>query len=341
MEKPAQIVNLFRVTSKSAGLAAAILGVLVGFVLVPDARAMAADTHVVVPGHHAAFSADLDVEGGSPCVVSARPGRGSQVVLKRFTALRHAVRIEWMVPSDAKSATWNVRLICSSQVEATDRFVIAGNSPARSPRRLASGSPRVSQKGALLVAPVEPTEEQPPSSRGCPSPSSTGFSPSAYNTTPPGELWQVPKDPCNTEGRNSEGSEAFYANCAYWAAEKRPDVWVEAVWKYGYAEEPGGAWNIEVDAAKAGLPIDHVPSAGDLAVWPDNAIMGRIMPWSGIGGVSGSSYASPGGHVAYVEAVEPNGIVIISQMGYGADETRGDTMALEYTPEQTFFIHRH
>jgi surface antigen len=147
----------------------------------------------------------------------------------------------------------------------------------------------------------------------------------------------VPKDPCNTEGRS--GNE-YYENCAYWAAEKRPDIWVEAVWKYGYSQSPGGAWNIELDAQQAGFPIDHAPAAGDVAAWPPDGTMGTAVPFPGAqGGASGTWTASPGGHVAYVEAVEPEGVVVISQMGVAGTQA-GETNALRYNAAETFFIHQ-
>jgi surface antigen len=148
-----------------------------------------------------------------------------------------------------------------------------------------------------------------------------------YNSTPAGPgPWTVPEDPCNTEGSGGN-SVNFYSNCAYWAAEKRPDVWVNAVWKYGYVVAPGGAWNIEVDAAQAGYPIDHTPQAGDLAVWGDNASMGS--GWT----------ASPGGHVAYVASVNGDGTITISQMGVNP-YLGGYTMNLAYNPQETYFIHQ-
>ena len=163
----------------------------------------------------------------------------------------------------------------------------------------------------------------------CSSPSSTGTTPSQYNTTPPGPgPWQVPVDPCNTE-KDGGGGANFFNNCAYWAAEKRPDIWVNAVWPFGYSQAPGGAWNIELDAAQAGFSIDHTPRPGDVTDWPPNATMGT----------SGrtSWYASADGHVAYVEAVNDDGTITISQMG--VNSLGGYTTRLNYDRMETFFIH--
>ena len=159
------------------------------------------------------------------------------------------------------------------------------------------------------------------------------MAPSRYNRTPPGGgPWKVPIDPCNTEGTGARRSN-IYGNCAYWAAEKRPDVWVYAVWRYGYQVAPGGAWNIELDAQRAAYPIDHSPRSGDLAVWPPNARMGVEEP-------GGRLTASPGGHVAYVERVKPGGTIVISEMGSGraAAGAGGMTLPLVYDTRSTYFL---
>jgi surface antigen len=134
-------------------------------------------------------------------------------------------------------------------------------------------------------------------------------------------------DPCNSEARPGNG---FYENCAYWAAEKRPDIWVNAVWKYGYPQPPGGAWNIELDAQQAGYPIDHTPQAGDVVAWPPNATMGTLVG-------SGPTFASAGGHVAYVESVNGEGTITISEMGL--NDEGGYTTILGYDPQESWFIH--
>jgi surface antigen len=140
----------------------------------------------------------------------------------------------------------------------------------------------------------------------------------------------VPVDPCNTEG---QGLSNIYANCAYWGAEKRPDIWAKAVWIYGYNQAPGGAWNIELDAAEAGFPIDHTPQAGDLVAWPDKATMGTD--------ANGDFWtASPGGHVAYVEVVNSSSTITISQMGVDTSPVGGFTMVLTYNPSTSYFIHQ-
>jgi len=166
--------------------------------------------------------------------------------------------------------------------------------------------------------------------KNCNSPSSTGRKPSKYNRTPKGAgPWQVPLDPCNTEATGSGGVTPYY-NCAYWAAEKRPDVWVHAVWIYGYSATKPGAWRIQVDARKAGFRINHHPKAGDLASWGRNATMGTTR--------TGVTYtASAGGHVAYVEKVRPHHQITISSMGQANDG--GITVTLKYAKRKTSFIH--
>lgn len=164
----------------------------------------------------------------------------------------------------------------------------------------------------------------------CTSTSSTGDKASKYNRTPKGAgPWHVPLDPCNTEGTGA--SDTPYYNCAYWAAEKRPDVWVNAVWKYGYSSRRPGAWRVAVDAKKAGYSVDHKPAAGDIAAWGRNAQMGTT-------GAGVTYTASPGGHVAYVEKVLAHHRITISSMGQGSDG--GYTTTLAYNRKHSLFIHQ-
>lgn len=122
-----------------------------------------------------------------------------------------------------------------------------------------------------------------------------------------------------------------YGDNAYWAAEKRPDVFYGAVNRYGYRVAPYGVWNVEVDARKAGYSITHAPRVGDIAAWKPNATMGQSP--------DGSTWytASSGGHVAYVEAV--NGTTItVSETGHGSDDG-GYTFDLLLS-RGSYFIHK-
>jgi surface antigen len=184
--------------------------------------------------------------------------------------------------------------------------------------------------GAVTTAPAQASGGEPQRpGKHCTSTSKSGTKASKYNRTPTGSgPWKVPLDPCNTEGTGA--TDTPYDNCAYWAAEKRPDVWVKAVWKYGYSTKKPGAWRIKADAHRAGYSINHRPQAGDIAAWGRNAAMGHSP--------DGVSYtASPGGHVAYVENVASKAKIVMSSMGTGVDG--GVTTPLVYDKKHTFFIH--
>jgi surface antigen len=124
-------------------------------------------------------------------------------------------------------------------------------------------------------------------------------------------------------------------NCAYWAEEKRPDIWRNAVLQPdgGYTHGAGGAWNIKIDAARYHYRISHLPKVGDIAAWPPNAKMGTHK--SGTRTIT--HYASPGGHVAYVERVRGRQITISTT---GLDTAGGYTFSLKFNRTRTFFIHR-
>jgi surface antigen len=101
--------------------------------------------------------------------------------------------------------------------------------------------------------------------------------------------------------------------------------------RYGYKHAPYGAWNVAIDARKAGYSVDHVPQVGDIAAWKGNAMMGQSP------GDSDWWQASPGGHLAYVEAVNGD-VITLSETGHG-DDDGGYTFDLTYT-STAYFIHR-
>ncbi len=122
-----------------------------------------------------------------------------------------------------------------------------------------------------------------------------------------------------------------YGDSTYWTAEKRPDVFYGPVNKYGYRQYPYGAWNVAVDARRAGYRVDHVARVGDIAAWRSNATMGRStdgMTWY---------RAARGGHVAYVEAVHGS-VITLSEMGHAPNDG-GYTYDLEFSGA-THFIHK-
>jgi surface antigen len=169
------------------------------------------------------------------------------------------------------------------------------------------------------------------SSRAC----TTSASPhvTRYNRTPGGAgPWHVPFDRCNYEGRAMGDHSVPYSDCAYWAAEKRPDVFYGPVNKYGYKQYPYGAWNVAVDAYKGGYRVNHRPQVGDIAAWKSNATMGRAS--------NGMSWyrAARGGHVSYVEAVHGS-FITLSDMGHNPNNG-GYTFELEYSHTRTYFIHK-
>jgi hypothetical protein len=146
----------------------------------------------------------------------------------------------------------------------------------------------------------------------------------AYNTTPScpnntvfpealGECLfpvaaQPPSDPNNPER---------YLNSAYWPAEKRPDVEMYAVQRYGYnyencEEAHGPHYCFLADALAVGYPVNRTPRVGDLWLSPSLQAMGWLpQP------CSTSSYWWLG----YVEQVLPDGSFVISGGGAGPEDS--------------------
>ncbi len=129
-----------------------------------------------------------------------------------------------------------------------------------------------------------------------------------YNSTPDCPVsadhpicgpWNVPVDVLNVFGV------ADYGQCTYWAAEKYPNLVLNEL----LSDPLGSDWNGSTwgeHAAEEGLPVITAPAPGDLAVW-------------------GATSSDPSGHVAYVETVNTDGSVIVSQMD-------GDTSAAGFAP---------
>ncbi len=120
-------------------------------------------------------------------------------------------------------------------------------------------------------------------------------SPSAYNSTPDCPVsatdtvcaWNLPVDAGNLFTASD------YGECPYWAAEKYPALVLDELPSDPlFSDWNGGSW--AEHAQEEGLATSDSPAAGDLAVWQPEA-------------------SDPSGHVAYVEAVVGDAI-IVSQM---------------------------
>jgi surface antigen len=118
-----------------------------------------------------------------------------------------------------------------------------------------------------------------------------------YNSTPDCPVsaakpvcgpWNVPVDLASLFGALD------YGQCPYWASVKYPSLVTNED-----ANDPlgtnwdGGTW--AEHASEEGLPVTATPAPGDLAVWAQTS-------------------SDPSGHIAFVEAVESDGSVIVSQM---------------------------
>jgi surface antigen len=92
--------------------------------------------------------------------------------------------------------------------------------------------------------------------------------------------------------------------CTSWAYYKRPDImnailanWPVVAEHVTTNNSGGGAASWAEDAPYVGYAVDGSPAAHDIAVWP-----------------AGVEQAGELGHVAYVEAVNPDGSIFISEM---------------------------
>jgi surface antigen len=97
--------------------------------------------------------------------------------------------------------------------------------------------------------------------------------------------------------------------CVYWAVEARPDIWNDRS-----PNDPGrenwDAWTWAEHGRAEGLSVNGVPQPGDVAVWSQAQV--------------GNSY----GHVAYVEAVNADRSITVSEMNHYYGTQGGDTEIL-------------
>jgi hypothetical protein len=114
-----------------------------------------------------------------------------------------------------------------------------------------------------------------------------------------------------------------YLDSAYWPAEKRPDIEIYAIQKYGYGYENCASqlphYCFLTDAQAVGYPISHTPAVGDLWVAP-----GECLAWGGSGGAlpSGCTDSASDWYIGYVEQVFPDGSFIQS---WGGSATTADS----------------
>ena len=117
--------------------------------------------------------------------------------------------------------------------------------------------------------------------------------------------WSVPHDPANP----FLGS---FGQCVYWAIEKRPDIWVNRSARDGNAYD-WDAWTWVQHARAEGLVVDGVPQPGDVVVWSRRQAVDST------------------GHVAYVEAVNLDRSITITEMNSYFGTRGGDWQIMSPT----------
>ena len=121
-----------------------------------------------------------------------------------------------------------------------------------------------------------------------------------------------PADPNNPES---------YLNSAYWPAEERPDIEVNAIQQYGYNYQNCSApatWNhycFLVDAEAVGYPVSHTPQVGDL-------FLARCDDFISASGATATN--CPLGniyYVGYVDEISSDGSFIVTEGGTGSGDS--------------------
>lgn len=143
---------------------------------------------------------------------------------------------------------------------------------------------------------------------------------SAYNMTPTSCPVTRSVPFCSLSGTSSSlppadsGSPERWLNSAYWPAEKRPDIEMYAIQRFGYSYQncsDPSTWNhycFLVDAEAAGYPVGHTPQVGDLflARCNDTVLVNGSQPDCPLGNIY---------YVGYVEQVSSDGSFIVTEGG--------------------------
>jgi hypothetical protein len=159
-----------------------------------------------------------------------------------------------------------------------------------------------------------------PSWAALPAPAAANTTPSCPLTADDDYQCQVPDS--SLPPQDSANPER-YLDSAYWPAEKRPDIEIYAIQKYGYGYENCAAelphYCFLLDAQAVGYPISHTPAVGDLWVAP-----GECLAWGGSGATlpSGCTDSAADWYIGYVEQVFPDGSFIQS---WGGSATTADS----------------
>lgn len=143
---------------------------------------------------------------------------------------------------------------------------------------------------------------------------------SAYNTTPTSCPVTRSVPYCSLSGTSpslppaDSGSPERWLNSAYWPAEKRPDIEMYAIQRFGYSYQncsDPSTWNhycFLVDAEAAGYPVSHTPQVGDLflARCDDTVLVNGSQPGCPLGNIY---------YIGYVEQVLSDGSFIVTEGG--------------------------
>jgi surface antigen len=213
-------------------------------------------------GHRASATALLPALT-PPCELRAAIGNRS---IRLAEAVPRDPRIEWswLVPAQARSAVWRLKLACGSRKASTSLRVIGR---ARAPAlKLSTGRVRIRQYGTSTPSKeVAPTEE----------PSAEGGASEASTTPSPGNII------FSLEG----------GNCTDWADYKRPDIYND---RSPQDPDPTNwdAWTWPQHAQLEGLRVDQEPEDGAIAAWPisESSPVGHVAYVEAISG-SGASKA--------------------------------------------------
>ena len=303
-----------------------LAGLLAAVALAAPAGASAASTSVQLSAPRsvragASMTATLTLTG-APARCQLRLVHSGRAVRTTpgANASRASLAWSWRVPSAARTATWTVKASCREASAQTGVRVLGTR---RGPLTLAGPSIITRSTGVQLAAPSTPPTSGTGTDNGG---GDQGLDLStAYTCTSQGEDVAGPGCVISGDVLIEKGQ------CTYWAYMNRPDIINRSpvsVWDATHTFSTWAAKYWGQNAKAEGYPVDGTPQAGDIVV--------NSPPFD----------PTDPGAVGYVEAVNPDGSIVVSGMDVNGDpNVETDTVSAYWVQkgvtEGALFIHHH
>ena len=301
-------------------------GLLAALALATPAGASAASTSVQLSAPRsvragASMTATLTLTGApARCQLRLIHSGRTLRATGRVNATQARLAWSWRVPSTARTAAWTLKATCAgASAQASVRVL----GTRRGPLTLAGPSIITRSTGVQLAAPSTPPTSGTGTDNGG---GDQGLDLStAYTCTSQGQDVAGPGCVISGDVLIEKGQ------CTYWAYMNRPDIINRSpvsVWDATHTFSTWAAKYWGQNAKAEGYPVDGTPQAGDIVV--------NSPPFD----------PTDPGAVGYVEAVNPDGSIVVSSMDVNGDPNVETDTVSAYSVQDAvargaMFIHQH